>query len=277
MGPGSSEGEPAPGRDEVLRIVAGNPSPMTLAGTNTYLVGSDPAVVIDPGPADRAHVDAILARAEDRGGLGGAMLTHAHLDHAGALELLEVPLLWGSTEAIDEASALAEAAASDEIRPTPPSSVPPPFAIDRLLVVPTPGHASDHVCFQLGDVGFCGDLLLGQGSTIVPPRRAGGSLADYMASLDRLDQLGCELLCPGHGDWIEDPPARIREQREHRLDRERRLREALDEGISSRTALLDRVWDDVPAELRGAAALSLHAHLEKLAAEGIEMSVLEGG
>jgi glyoxylase-like metal-dependent hydrolase (beta-lactamase superfamily II) len=90
-----------------------------------------------------------------------------------------------------------------------------------------------------------------------------------MRSLDRLAGLDVDLLAPGHGPWITDPAAKIAEYREHRLDRERRLLEALDTGERSRAALLDRVWDDVPDPLRPAAAIAMQAHVEKLAADGL--------
>ena len=100
------------------------------------------------------------------------------------------------------------------------------------------------------------------------PRAGGGSLSDYMRSLDAIAELELDLLAPGHGPWITDPRAKIAEYRDHRLDRERRLVEALDAGERSRARLLDLVWDDVPESLRPAAALAMQAHLEKLAEEG---------
>ena len=133
-------------------------------------------------------------------------------------------------------------------------------------VVPTPGHAEDHVCFVLGRVCFTGDLILGEGSTFVPPD--GGSLAAYLDSLHRVQELDLELLCPGHGPYVTDPAAKIREYIDHRLDRERKLVAALDAGERSRELLLDAAWDDVPQELRPAAALVMEAHLQKLDAEG---------
>ena len=140
--------------------------------------------------------------------------------------------------------------------------------VGPFSVVPTPGHAADHVAFVLGSVCFCGDLILGSGSSIVPPAAGGGSLSDYMRSLDTVEVLGAELLAPGHGPWITDPPAKIAEYRDHRLDRERRLKGALAGGERSRASLLAGVWDDVPEVLRPAAAIAMQAHLEKLAQEG---------
>ncbi len=205
---------------------------MTLEGTNSYVVGSDPAYVIDPGPEDAGHVAALRDEAERRGGLGGVLLTHSHGDHSAALPMLDAGVVESG-----------------------------PFE-----VMPTPGHAEDHVCFLAGRVCFTGDLILGEGSTFVPPD--GGSLAAYLDSLRRIQELDLELLCPGHGPYVTDPRAKISEYIDHRLDRERKLLAALDAGERSRARLLDAAWDDVPAELRAAAALVMEAHLEKLDTEG---------
>lgn len=274
MGNGGAAGEPAPGHPEIVRVVAPNPGPMTLAGTNTYVVGADPAWVIDPGPDDRGHVERVRAVAEGRGGIGGVLLTHSHSDHSGAVELLGEGLDWGDASGRDEAAELAAALAAGkadwegDAGRAPDSGAGEGGRIGPFLIVSTPGHTRDHVAFVLGEVCFCGDLILGEGSSIVPPRAAGGSLAAYFASLDRVEALGATLLCPGHGPWITDPAAKIAEYRDHRLDRERRLLDALDRGVRDREELLDTVWDDVPSGLRPAAALAMHAHLEKLRAEG---------
>jgi glyoxylase-like metal-dependent hydrolase (beta-lactamase superfamily II) len=230
------------------RILAPNPGTMTLEGTNTYVVGRDPAYVIDPGPADAGHVEAVRATAEARGGIGAVLLTHAHGDHADAVEMLGV-----------EPTRLADGESAGP-----------------LTALATPGHAVDHMVYlaQAGpgregeepafDEGFAGDLIAGMGSTIVPPRENGGSLADYMASLRRVAELDLRVLHPGHGPDIEDPAAKIAEYIAHRQQREDRLVAALESGERSRTALLDQVWDDVPAQLRGAATVAMLAHLEKL-------------
>jgi glyoxylase-like metal-dependent hydrolase (beta-lactamase superfamily II) len=245
----------AHGHPEILRIVAPNPGPMTLEGTNTYLYGSDPCVVIDPGPDIASHLDAVRAATEERGGIGAVLLTHAHGDHA------------------DGAEALATAAAEKRALEAGGAAWKPEVVLPRdgeehggLRAVATPGHAADHVCFLSADgVCFSGDLVLGAGSTFVPPD--GGSLAAYMDSLRRMQAEPLELICPGHGPWIEDPAAKLAEYVEHREMRERRLLAALDRGERSREALLAEVWDDVLAEVRPAAAMVMQAHLDKLAAE----------
>jgi glyoxylase-like metal-dependent hydrolase (beta-lactamase superfamily II) len=213
---------------------------MTLEGTNTYLVGRDPTVVIDPGPADAGHIEAIREAAEERGGIGTVLLTHGHGDHSDGVEGLGV-------------------------EPTP---VTDGKTVAGLRAIATPGHADPHFCFLLDGACFTGDLILGMGSTIVGPREMGGSLLDYMRSLERLQELDLDVLYPGHGPEVHDPQAKIAEYIEHRMMRERRLVAALDRGERSRAALLAEVWDDVPEELRGAAAIAMQAHLEKLQDEG---------
>jgi glyoxylase-like metal-dependent hydrolase (beta-lactamase superfamily II) len=229
----------APGHPEVLRILAPNPGPMTLEGTNTYLFGGDPCVVIDPGPAEAGHLEAIRTAAGERGGIGLVLLTHSHGDHTEGADQLgaDVVLPSGGEEHLG------------------------------LRALATPGHAEDHVCFLTGSgVCFSGDLVLGLGSTIVPP--GGNSLAAFMDSLALLQAQAIELIAPGHGPWITDPAAKLAEYVGHRQMRERRLLEALGSGERSRAELLATVWDDIPMELLPMAAMAMEAHLEKLEGEG---------
>jgi glyoxylase-like metal-dependent hydrolase (beta-lactamase superfamily II) len=225
---------------DVDRLTAPNPGPMTLEGTNTYLVGRDPAVVIDPGPDDAGHLEAVRQSADGRGGIGTVLLTHSHGDHSEGAKALGIE----------------------------PAVLEDDTQIAGLTAIATPGHAADHFCFLLDRACFTGDLILGEGSTIVGPRDMGGSLADYMRSLERLRQLDLEVLYPGHGPEVTDPEAKIAEYVEHRMMRERRLIAALERGERSQAALLAEVWDDVPEHLRGAAQIAMQAHLEKLEDEG---------
>ncbi|MEZ5076295.1 MAG: MBL fold metallo-hydrolase [Solirubrobacterales bacterium] len=212
---------------------------MTLEGTNTYLFGADPCVVIDPGSEDPGHLGAIREAASERGGIGLVLFTHSHADHTAGGERLDA------------------------------EAVLPEHGEEHfgLRVLATPGHAADHVIF-LSDAGVCfaGDLVLGQGSTIVPP--GGGALAAYMDSLALLQEQALDLIAPGHGPWITDPAAKLAEYVEHRSSREHRLLAALAAGQRSRADLLAEVWDDVPLELLPMAAMAMEAHLEKLEEEG---------
>jgi glyoxylase-like metal-dependent hydrolase (beta-lactamase superfamily II) len=246
----------------VARVRADNPGPMTLSGTNTYLIG-EPAYVIDPGPPDHKHVEDVLAAGEQQGGIAGIALTHRHLDHAGCAQELRsragAPLAASQPPA--ESSVFEPEA--DELEIDVELSEGDVFG--PLRTYKTPGHAADHLSFLAGTVLFCGDTVLGEGSVFVPP--TGGSMGAYLDSLRKLQGLSLTALCPGHGPIVWDPQAKLTEYLEHRLDRERRLLTALEQGLRSTDELLDSVWDDAPAALRPAAALTLEAHLDKLGHE----------
>jgi glyoxylase-like metal-dependent hydrolase (beta-lactamase superfamily II) len=222
-----------PHPEGVIRVRAPNPSPLTLDGTNSYLVRT---WLIDPGPAVQSHVDAIRRAAND--GIKGVVLTHSHADHAEAAELFGAPV----TLPVDGQS------------------------VGPFVAVGTPGHSADSVCLLFGRVCFTGDTVLGEGSVFIAPGE--GSLSAYLDSLRRLRSLDLEVLCPGHGSYVWDPAAKLDEYISHRLDRERRLLEALESGLRTEDELLDAAWSEVPAELRPAAALTLAAHVEKLREEG---------
>jgi glyoxylase-like metal-dependent hydrolase (beta-lactamase superfamily II) len=225
----------APDRDPpgIVRVRADNPSALTLDGTNSYVVGR---WVVDPGPADPAHLDAVRAAASD--GIEGVVLTHSHSDHAEGAEALGAPVTLPRD--------------GQEVGP--------------FRVLATPGHSADSVCLLAGRACFTGDTVLGTGSVFISPGE--GSLSAYLESLRRLRTFQLDVICPGHGPYVWDPQAKLDEYMEHRMDRERRLLAALDSGLRNRDDLLDSAWSETPAELRPAAALTLAAHLEKLAEEG---------
>jgi glyoxylase-like metal-dependent hydrolase (beta-lactamase superfamily II) len=249
----------------VHRLRAPNPGPMTLSGTNTYLVGG-PAWVIDPGPADASHLERVMSAAEQRGGVAGIALTHRHLDHAGAANALRertgAPL--GASPAPPTAGALFNEPEAEELELD--VELVEGQSLGPFKVIETPGHAADHLTYRWDGVLFVGDTVLGEGSVFIPPEP--GALANYLDSLQKLASLEANALCPGHGPVVFDPPAKLAEYIDHRLDRERRLILALGHGLRGRDELLDEVWDDAPEQLRPAAALTLEAHLDKLAAEG---------
>ena len=237
---------------EVLRIRADNPGPYTLSGTNTWVVGRDPAWVVDPGPALVAQLDAVAAAVGERGGPGGIAITHDHPDHVEGVPGLAERLGGPPVGAARYAGATVRLTDGDAFGP--------------FAVLATPGHAPDHLAFVAGRTCFAGDAVLGEGSVFVAPDP--GAMAGYLAALGRLRALGLETICPGHGPEVTDPDAKLDEYVGHRLDRERRLLEALAAGKRSEAELLDAVWEDVPEPLRGAAAVTLAAHMDKLREEG---------
>jgi glyoxylase-like metal-dependent hydrolase (beta-lactamase superfamily II) len=221
---------------------------MTLDGTNTWIVATNGGSwVIDPGPDDPTHLEAVATAARELGEPRAVLLTHDHLDHSAGLESMSA--LLGGAPILRYGDDLSE--------------VP-------LEVTFTPGHAADHIVFHFGDDSrralFSGDLILGQSSTIVPP--GGGTLIAYLDSLAKVAAIAPDLILPGHGEPMEDALAVVAAQREHRLKRERDLVAALDDGLYDREALLDRVWSDVGPELRIAAHVTMQTNLEKLDLEG---------
>ncbi|MGH3994350.1 MAG: MBL fold metallo-hydrolase, partial [Pseudonocardiaceae bacterium] len=179
--------------DGVVRVRAPNPSALTLDGTNTYVVGG---WVVDPGPADPTHLEAIRAAAG--GGAQGVVLTHGHADHAEAADRFGVSVTL----------------------PTEGERVGP------FRALATPGHSPDSVSLIAGRACFTGDTVLGTGSVFIAPGE--GSLSAYLDSLRRLRELELDVLCPGHGPYVWDPAGKLDEYIAHRLERERRLVAALE-------------------------------------------------
>ncbi len=235
-----TEADRAP--EGVVRVRANNPSPLTLDGTNTYVVNR---WVVDPGPDDAGHLEAVMAAAS-QAGIEGIVLTHGHYDHS------------------EGADALSQRAGGAPIlRPGDDEEMGP------FRAVATPGHAPDHVSLVWRRVCFTGDTVLGEGSVFVGG--TDGSMSAYLESLRRLRELDLAVLCPGHGPFVWEPRAKIDEYLEHRLERERRIVDALDAGIRREDEILDRAWGDTDLSnpmIREAARQTLRAHLEKLREEG---------
>lgn len=239
-----------PGHD-IVGLRANNPGPFTLSGTNSWIVGSGPAWLVDPGPDLSDHVDAVIAELDRRGGLGGLALTHDHADHSGAVAAVRARY----------PRAPAAAARGDVDRLLRDGSIFGP-----LEVVATPGHAPDHLAFVAGTAALTGDAVLGQGSVFIAPDP--GAMTRYLEALTELRRRELSVLLPGHGPPVDDPTGKLDEYVAHRLDRERRLLDGIAAGARSVDEMLDAAWDDVPDRLRPAATVTLAAHLDKLQAEG---------
>ncbi len=251
--------------DSIWRLVAPNGGRMTGPGTNTYLLGARRQIVIDPGPADQRHADAILAAAG--GTLSHILVTHTHPDHSPG-----VRLLLAATAA--EVIGLPAPAGPNQDRTFAPDTLAADdmtVVVDdiRLRCVLTPGHASNHVCYLHEGEGilFTGDHVMQGSSVVIPP--PDGDMAAYIASLQKVAALEPAAIAPGHGTLIDDPQRALRHRIRHRLQREARVYDRLaTAGDSTADELLPLVYDDVPAAYHPVARLSLLAHLLKLRDDG---------
>ena len=243
----------------VRRIVAPNPGMMTGPGTNTYLVGIDEIAVIDPGPDDADHLEAIAGCGGDR--IRWILCTHTHPDHApGAAALRERTgaeiAAWGNRDGLKVGRRLRQ---GDQIEATE----------FRLTAHHTPGHASNHLCYFLEEerMLFSGDHVM-QGSTVVikPPD---GDMAAYLDSLEKVKGLRLKSIAPGHGHLIQDPKPLLQWYIDHRIEREAMVYDALAaRGTAKIPVLVEDIYTDVDPKLHPVAKYSVHAHLLKLAADG---------
>jgi glyoxylase-like metal-dependent hydrolase (beta-lactamase superfamily II) len=237
---------------DILRVRAPNPGPLTLSGTNTWVVGRGPAWIVDPGPLIDEHLARLSAAIDARGGLGGVALTHDHKDHteaAGALvERFPAP--------VAAARGAVDILLAENVRFGP------------FEAVPTPGHSADHFALVGDGACFTGDAVLGEGSVFISPYR--GAMSGYLLALTRLRlREDFNVLCPGHGPPVWDAHVKLEEYLAHRVDRENRLIVALSEGRRTIQDLLDAVWFDVPEALLPLATATLAAHLDKLEEEQV--------
>jgi glyoxylase-like metal-dependent hydrolase (beta-lactamase superfamily II) len=244
-----------------VRVTAANPSPMTLEGTNTYVLGAaGEALVVDPGPALPGHRSAVEGVLRSRALRPAAvLLTHHHADHSEAAWWARA---WGAA-----------------LRAPDPARVPRGAVRIRdgdrvaahgvhLEAVATPGHTDDHICLRVLETGvvLSGDHVLGRGTTVVAHPE--GDLPAYLASLDRLDRCAATRLYPAHGPVVEDAAGRVAGYRAHRLEREEQVLAALGAGDATPAQIVARVYAEVPTVLHPAAEHSVRAHLAALVGAG---------
>jgi glyoxylase-like metal-dependent hydrolase (beta-lactamase superfamily II) len=233
-------------------VRAPNPGPLTLTGTNSWVVGRSPAWVVDPGPLIDEHVAALRRAIDERGGLGGVVLTHDHRDHSEAARA--VADHYGAPVAAGRGAVDVKLGEGKRVGP--------------FVSVFAPGHAADHYALVGEGACFTGDAVLGSGSVFISPYP--GALAGYLLALTRLRlREDFNVLCPGHGPPVWDAQSRLEQYAAHRIDRENDLIVALAEGRRTIDELLDAAWSDVPPQLRPVAAATLAAHLDKLEDEQV--------
>ena len=263
----------------VVRLVANNPSPFTFKGTNTYIVGSgDDLVLIDPGPSDADHLQAILATIGRRR-LGHILLTHTHRDHIDGLAAL--------------AAATGAKTAGFGQRAAPPGArrrsasggeyVDQDFVPEVRLghgsrlagdgwaftALHTPGHAPDHLCFELEGTGvlFSGDHVMGWNTSVIAPPE--GSMADYLRSLELLGERADRVYFPGHGGRVEEPQRLVKAFLLHRRMREQAILDCIRSGTNTVKAIVSAIYRELDPKLTNAASLSVLAHVEHLVSRGL--------
>jgi glyoxylase-like metal-dependent hydrolase (beta-lactamase superfamily II) len=237
----------------IVRVLAPNPSVYTLEGTNTWVVGEDPSVVIDPGPDDETH----LAEVErTSGSVGAVLVTHDHEDHAPG--------------AVAFAARVGAPVYAFRIEGAQHMRDGQPLQVGALTVVAvhSPGHTSDHVVFHVPAEGalFTGDAVLGRGTSFIDP--PDGDLAQYLRSLKRMQDLAPRTIYPGHGPVVLRAAAKLQEYIDHRAERERQVLDAIAGGAPSIEEMVSIIYADHPIEVRALAARSVLSHLLKLEGEG---------
>ncbi|MFD1033262.1 MBL fold metallo-hydrolase [Sphingomonas hankookensis] len=259
----------------VTRVLARNASPYTHTGTQSFVVGGSGAVaIIDPGPVDDVHLDALLAAVGDRQ-VAAILCTHTHRDHSpGARPLATrtgAAIIGCAPLTMDDAGPRADAAFDIDYRPDRVLADGEAVAGDgwTLVAVATPGHTSNHLAFALPETGalFSGDHVMGWSTTIVSP--PDGDMGDYMASLDKLLGREDRIYYPAHGDAVDNPRRLVRGMLGHRKQREGQIARAIERGVHEVPAMVAAMYVGLHPKLLGAAERSVLAHLIDMQRRGI--------
>jgi glyoxylase-like metal-dependent hydrolase (beta-lactamase superfamily II) len=256
----------------ITRVLAHNPSPFTYFGTQTYLVGEGEVAVIDPGPDIPGHVEA-LTRAIGGRRVVAICCTHTHRDHSPAsrplAEATGAPLIGCEALALETVGPRADAAFDGDYVPDRVLADGEALAIDgrTLTAVATPGHTSNHLCFEYRDALFTGDHVMGWSTTVVVP--PDGDMAAYMASLEKLRRRGDRIFYPAHGPPVPNPQQYLRGLIGHRLQREKQILRLVGEAPRAIPDIVAAAYPGLDPRLVTAAGGSVHAHLLDLAARGL--------
>lgn len=258
----------------VRRVLADNGGPMTGPGTNSFVVGEGRVAIIDPGPDDAAHVAALLAAVAGEA-VAAILCTHTHRDHSPAAAALAratgAPVVGCAPLLVDSGDPRIDAAFDRDYAPDRILADGESLAGDgwTLTAVATPGHASNHLCYALAQTGalFSGDHVMGWSTSIVAP--PDGSMADYMASLEKLLARDDRVYHPAHGLPVETPRRTVRGMLGHRKHREGQILRLLRDAPRSLPDLVAAMYPGMSAALRPAAGLSVRAHLDDVTARGL--------
>jgi len=261
----------------IRRLIARNPSPFTFTGTCSYIVGEGEVAVIDPGPADEAHVAGLVAAvAGER--VSHILVTHTHRDHAAAAPMLKArtgaPIVGARAHVAAEGGPGLDAAHERDYAPD--RALADGERIEgrgfTLETVATPGHAANHLCFALlqENALFSGDHVMVWSTSVVAP--PDGSMADYMASLEKVRRRDAAIYWPGHGGPVREPQRYVRALASHRRQREAAILVRLEAGDTEIAEIVARVYAGLAPALIRAASLSTLAHLEDLIARGLVVS-----
>lgn len=275
-------GQPVELESGIRSLLAPNPSPMTYWGTNTYLLGQKDITVIDPGPMDESHLDAILGALRPDQRIVQIVVTHSHKDHSPLSKPLKektsAPIVAFGDSRSGRSEAMISLAQNGEIGGG--EGVDESFAPDHLVadgdvidiedqsldVIHTPGHMGNHISLGLGDVCFTGDHIMGWASSLVSP--PDGDLTDFMASCERLAATEWRRFYSGHGAPITEPNARLQWLIAHRRARETDILRELKKAPANASELAQAIYQDVDARLMPAAQRNVLAHLVDLHSRG---------
>ncbi len=271
-------GEPVELGKGILRLTVNNPSAFTFHGTNSYIIGTDTLAVIDPGPDNDAHYNALIAAIAGRP-VSHIFVSHTHRDHSPLAQRLKESL--GARTVAEGAHRPARPYYAGEVNMLE-ASADTDFIPDIALAdggtiegdgwalegIHTPGHAANHMAFGLKNTGvlFSADHVMAWATSIVAP--PDGSMSDYMVSLEKLLARDDEVYLPGHGGAVTKPAAFVRGLRAHRKMRERAIFERVLQGDRTIGDMVKAIYRDTDPRLHGAAALSVLAHLEDLVGRG---------
>jgi glyoxylase-like metal-dependent hydrolase (beta-lactamase superfamily II) len=257
----------------VRRVLAPNPSAFTYTGTQTYIVGTGDVAIIDPGPADPAHIDGILAATTGER-IGTIICTHTHRDHSPAAAPLKAAtgaqIIGCAPLTLEDDGPRADAAfdttySPDRVLTDGERLTGPGWTLEAVA---TPGHTSNHLCFHLVEENalFTGDHVMGWSTTVVSP--PDGDMADYMRSLDKLMKRTDAVYYPAHGEPVTKPQQFVRGLAGHRKQRERQILRMLENGEGVIADMVPKMYGGIDERLYGAAARSVLAHLIDLRDRG---------